>query len=71
MIDTNELRGRIAKSGLSQRKIAQMLGITEKTFYVKMRDGIFRTDELEMIAKILGMKREEIGLLFCYELEVS
>ncbi len=70
MLNTNELKGIIAKRGLSQRKIARQLGITDKTFYVKMREGVFRTDELEQIAKILGMNCSDIGILFCDELEV-
>ncbi len=67
MIDTDELRGLIAKRGLSQRKVAKLIDMTEKTFYVKMRDGIFRTDELEKIAGILGIKLADIGMLFCAE----
>lgn len=65
MLNTNELRGLIAKKGLSQRRIAKLIGVTEKTFYLKMREGVFRTDELEEIAGILGIKRMDIGLLFC------
>lgn len=65
MLDTNELRGLIAKKGMSQRKMAARLDITEKTFYVKMREGVFRTDELEKMAEILGIRVENIGTLFC------
>lgn len=64
MIDTNELRGLIVKKGLSQRKMAKILGITEKTFYVKMKDGIFRTDELERMADVLGIPKANIGIFF-------
>ena len=69
MLATNELRGLIAKKGLSQRRIAKLIGVTEKTFYLKMRDGVFRTDELELIAGILGIKRMEIGSLFCDDVQ--
>lgn len=65
MLNTNELRGMIAKKGLSQRRIARLIGVTEKTFYGKMRDGVFRTDELESIAGILGINRADYGTLFC------
>ena len=65
MLNTKELRGQIAKKGLSQRKMAQKLGITEKTFYVKMKEGVFRTDELETMANVLCIPKSNIGLLFC------
>lgn len=69
MLNTNELRGLIAKQGLSQRRISKLIGVTEKTFYSKMREGVFRTDELEEIAGILGIKPMDIGLLFCDDLQ--
>lgn len=65
MLNTNELRGRIAKKGLSQRKMAKILGITQKTFYTKMKDGVFRTDELEMMADVLDVRKADIGTFFC------
>ena len=37
MILTNELKGIIVKQGYSQRQVANMIGITEKTFYEKMK----------------------------------
>ncbi len=65
MLDTNEIRGQIARQGLSQRKMAKMLGITEKTFYVKMKNGVFHTDELEAMASVLGISKANIGVFFC------
>lgn len=47
MIDTAKLKGRIAEKGLSQRKVAKCIGITEKTFYAKMKAGVFGSDEIE------------------------
>lgn len=35
MIDTDELRGIIAKKGLYQTDVAKFIGITPKTFYDK------------------------------------
>ena len=65
MLNTKELRGQIAKQGLSQRKMARKLGITEKTFYTKMKEGVFRTDELEAMADALCIPKSNIVLLFC------
>lgn len=49
MIKTNELRGIIAKNGLSQSDVANMIGITPKTFYEKMKNGVFGSDEIQVM----------------------
>ena len=49
MIKTNELRGVIAKNGLSQSDVAKMIGITPKTFYDKMKNGVFGSDEIQIM----------------------
>lgn len=56
MIQTNELRGIIAKNGLSQAKVARILGITPKTFYQKMKIGVFDSDEIEAMIKELNIE---------------
>lgn len=53
MINTNLLKGRIVSKGLSQRKMAKMLGIAEKTFYDKMKKGVFTSNEIEAMMSIL------------------
>lgn len=55
LIKTNELKGIIAKNGLSQRKVAKHLGITEKTFYDKMKRGIFDSNEISAMISLLGI----------------
>lgn len=56
MIDTNELRGLIAKKGLSQKTLAKELGITSKTFYSKMAKGKFNSDEMYKMIRLLDIK---------------
>lgn len=53
MIDTNKLRGVIAERGESQASVAKTLGITPKTFYEKMRSGVFGSDEIYLMIKKL------------------
>lgn len=53
MIDVNALRGKIAEKGLSQAKMAKELGISPKTFYEKMKRGVFGSDEMEIMIRIL------------------
>lgn len=53
MIKTDELRGIIAKNGLSQSDVAKRIGITPKTFYEKMKNGVFGSDEIEVMIDAL------------------
>lgn len=55
MIKTNELRGIIAKNGLTQSKVAREIGITPKTFYEKMKSGIFTSNEIQVMINILDI----------------
>lgn len=56
MILTHELKGLIAKRGLSQCKMAKILGISAKTFYEKMKIGRFNSDEIQRMIQILDIE---------------
>ena len=56
MIKTDELRGLIAKNGYSQTDIAKKIGITPKTFYEKMKNGVFGSDEIEVMINVLQIE---------------
>lgn len=56
MIRTDKLRGRIAEKGLNQCKVAEKMGITPKTFYEKMSKGVFGSDEIEVMIKLLDIE---------------
>lgn len=55
-MDSCKLRGIIAERGTSQRKVAQQLGMTERTFYAKMKKGVFGTDEVQRMIEILRIE---------------
>lgn len=52
-MNTAKLRGIISERGYSQRKVAQSIGVSEKTFYLKMKKGSFGTDEAERMIELL------------------
>lgn len=66
MIDTNALRGRIAEKGLSQSDVAKAIGITPKTFYIKMNKKIFGSDEIEAMIALLDIS-EPAKIFFAEE----
>ena len=49
MVDTNKLRGVIAENGKTQADVAEMIGVTPKTFYMRMSKGVFGSDEIQVM----------------------
>ena len=53
MVDTNKLRGIIVTNQKTQEQVARHIGITPKTFYGKMKKGVFGSDEIEKMIEFL------------------
>lgn len=66
MIKTDELRGVIAKNGYSQSDIAAKIGVTPKTFYEKMKNGVFGSDEIQVMIDELHIENP-IPIFFAKE----
>lgn len=56
MIDTNALKGIIVANGMSQQDVAKHIGIAPKTFYDKMKKGVFGSDEIESMIELLSIE---------------
>ena len=56
MIRTDKLLGILAENGYSQAKMAEAIGITPKTFYTKMSRGVFGSDEIEVMIRLLKIE---------------
>lgn len=56
MVRTDKLRGVIAEKGYSQAEVAGMIGITPKTFYEKMKIGVFGSDEIQKMIDGLSIE---------------
>ncbi len=63
MIKTNELKGIIIKNEKTQSDVAKMLGISPKTFYEKMKKGVFGSDEIEIMIEQLNID-DPISIFF-------
>lgn len=63
MVNTDELRGLIYKRGLTQSKLAVLIQMTPKTFYDKMKRGVFGSDEIEKMIMILSI-RDPVPIFF-------
>lgn len=56
MIRTDLLRGEIARAGFSQSSLAKQLGMSSKTFYAKMKKGVFDSNEIDEMISVLKIK---------------
>lgn len=52
----DKLRAIIVERGKTQGEVAKMLGITPKTFYTKMKKGVFGTDEVKKMVDLLDIE---------------
>ena len=55
MINTNKLRGAISSAGHTQQSVAASLGISNNTFSAKMKKGVFLSNEISEMIKILNI----------------
>lgn len=53
MIDTNRLKSVIVLNGKTQEDVAKHLDMSPKTFYSKMKKGVFGSDEIESMIEYL------------------
>lgn len=55
-MDVAKLRGIIAERGYTQCRVAKALGMNQKTFYEKMKKGVFGTDEAIAMIDLLNIE---------------
>lgn len=66
MIRTEKLIGLMAEKNISQKEMARRLDMTPKTFYLKMKKGVFGSDEIEEMIKELDIQ-EPMPIFFAQE----
>ena len=55
MVNAKKLRGIIAENGKTQADVANMIGITPKTFYNRMQRGVFGSNEIQIMIDRLNI----------------
>ena len=56
MVDINRLKGAIVTKGKTQEDVAKRLNMAPKTFYLKMKKGVFDSDEIAAIVDDLDIE---------------
>jgi hypothetical protein len=64
MVDTNRLKGIIVQNQKTQEDVAKHIGMTPKTFYLKMKKGVFGSDEMEKMIDYLKID-DPAAIFFC------
>lgn len=63
MVDANKLKSIIVLREKTQADVAKHIGISSKTFYLKMKKGVFGSDEIEKMVDYLDIE-EPIPIFF-------
>lgn len=56
MVKTDKLRGIFAENNKTQTDIAKLIGVTPKTFYMRMQKGVFGSDEIQIMIDALHIE---------------
>lgn len=56
MVRTDKIRGMMAEQGVMCKDMAKALGMTPKTFTLRMKSGVFGSDEMETMIEILHIE---------------
>ena len=63
MVDINKLKSIIVLREKTQGDVANYIGISSKTFYLKMKKGVFGSDEIEKMIEYLDIE-EPVPIFF-------
>ena len=65
MINTNKIKGRMAEFGITQKVMAELMGLAAPTISQKLNNiRPMSLSEAEQIAKILNIAETEFGVYF-------
>ena len=60
-----ELRAAIARVGITNRRLAEYLGLSEQAFYNKIQgETEFKGSEIKGLAKILHLSMQDVNAIF-------
>ena len=59
MLNTNLIKAKITEKGLTQAEVAKQIGMTAKTFSIKMSTGKFGLDEADKMIRLLNIENPE------------
>lgn len=70
MIDRNKLRAAWVSKGFTQEKVAKEVGVSNKTFSLKMKRGVFGSDEIEKMIDLLDIS-DPVNVFFAKQVTLK
>lgn len=68
-MNLNNLRAEIARCGMTNAELIMRMGISKKCFYSRLKGATtFKQDEIQKIAEILNLNKDQIMSIFFTEL---
>lgn len=64
MVNANAIRGKMAEKRLTQEDVCKFLKMTPKTFRRKLSNGIFDSNEIVILTRLLGITEDEFMPIF-------
>ncbi len=64
MVNVNALKGKMREKGITQERLAKLLNLSLKTANSRLKNGIFKTYEVEIICREMNLSAEEAGRIF-------
>lgn len=63
MVNTDKLLGLMAEQHKTQKDVSENIGISTKTFYLKMKKGVFGSDEIQNMIEYLRIE-DPVSIFF-------
>lgn len=63
-MNANILRGKIAEHRLTLEKVARVLDVSPNTLHRRMESGIWKNDEIMVLAKLLSLTEMDVLEIF-------
>lgn len=64
MVNTMKLKGKMKECNFTQASLSKELGITQRTMGIRLKSGIFKTDEIDKIILALHLTQDEAINIF-------
>lgn len=64
MVNANAIRGKMAEKKLTQEDVCKFLKMTPKTFRRKLNNGVFDSDEIVILTRLLEIAEDEFMSVF-------
>lgn len=60
MLNVNLIKAKITENGMTQAQVAKEIGMSPKTFSIKMSSGKFGLDEADKMISLLKIEKPEL-----------